>query len=143
MFGRKWLKTWDSDLASMKDVHAKISLCITMMYEEINISALRGKMQIMPHCQDPSFELSNDIILSDDDQDFPYVYGMHIEKFPSMNSKQFVNPCMINFDELQDLVVSRIIDLVRGIIEGPMAAMTKQHLCCFSQRCNEIVSMWA
>ena len=44
-----------------------------------------------------------------------------MEKFPSMDSKQFEHPCMILFDELQDLVVLRIIDLVRGIVEGPMA----------------------
>lgn len=44
---------------------------------------------------------------------------------------------MILFDELQDLAMSRIIGLVRGIIVWH--AMIEQHLCCLSQRCIETV----
>ena len=50
VWAMKWLKIRDSDSAPTKDVCAKIPSCIEMIYEEIKIDALRGKMQIMFHC---------------------------------------------------------------------------------------------
>lgn len=107
--------------------------CIDALYREEKEKALSGAMQIVRKHQD--FTFSYEIGLPNEEGSFVTVRGIEKEKFIK-GGEPWESPCLFFFDELQDLTVSRIVDIVRIVVQGPMAQQERATLVLFISDAN-------